>query len=120
MNLISIDFDGTAGDGDSWILRSCTGLHVESPSVPWTLDNAAIEMAFSERSPRMRTGVVDGIEGPVDIKESNPDSVDFDGLSGPRRNIFYRCDGHKLRHTLIIVLAERSMEQGCSTDPLVT
>ena len=104
LHLISIDSDRTTGDGDRRVFRSCAGLHVESPSVPWTLDNAAIEMAFSEWSPRMRTGVVDGIEGPVDIKEGNPDSVDFDGVSGPRRNIVYRCDGYKLRHTLILVL----------------
>ena len=54
--------------------------------MPRTFDDVAIQMAFSERSSRMRTGVVDGVEGPVDIKQGNPDPLDFDGPSGPRRN----------------------------------
>ena len=42
LHLIPFDSDGTAGDGDSGIFRSLAGLHVESPSVPWTFDDAAI------------------------------------------------------------------------------
>jgi hypothetical protein len=96
--LISFDPDGTAVDGDGWILRSFAGLYVESPSVPRTFDDVAIQMPFSERSSRMRTGVVDGVEGSVDIKQGNPDPLDFDRPSGPRRNFLCRRDGDKFRH----------------------
>ena len=68
LNLIPFDPYGTAGDGDVRILRSFAGLYVESPSVPRTFDDVVIEMAFPERSSHMRTGVVDGVEGPIDIK----------------------------------------------------
>jgi len=40
--------------------------------MPGTFDDVALQMAFSERSSRMRTGVVDGVEGSFDIKEGNP------------------------------------------------
>ena len=68
LNLIPFDPDRTTGDGDVRILRSCAGSYIESPSVPRTFDDVAIQMAFSERSSRMRTGIVDGVEGSVDIK----------------------------------------------------
>jgi len=86
LNLVSFDPYGTAGDGDVRILRSFAGLYVESPSVPRTFDDVALQMAFSERSARMRAGIVDGVEGSVDIKKGNPNPLDFDGPSGPRRN----------------------------------
>jgi hypothetical protein len=98
LNLIPFDPDGTAGEGDLRILRSFAGVYVETPSVPRTLDDRAIQMTFSERSSRMRTGVVDGVERSVDIKECNPSPVDFNGPSSPRRNLFYRCDVDKFRH----------------------
>jgi hypothetical protein len=46
----------------------------------------------------MRTGVVDGVEGSIDVKQRNPDSLDFDSSSGSWRNLFYCCDVDKLRH----------------------
>ena len=98
LNLIPFDPYGTTGDGDARIFRSFAGLYIESPSVPRTFDDVAIQMAFSERSSRMRTGVVDGVEGSVDIKQGNPGLLDFDGPSGPRRNFLCRRDGDKLRH----------------------
>jgi hypothetical protein len=66
--------------------------------MPRTLDDVTIQMTFSERSSRMRTGVVDGVEGSLDIKQGNPDPLDFDCPSGPRRNFLYRRDGKKIRH----------------------
>ena len=98
LNLISFDSDVTAGDGDLRILRSFAGLYVEAPAVPWTLDDMAIQMTFSERSSCMRTGVVDGVERSIDIKQCNPSPVDFDSPSSPGRNLFYRRDVDKFRH----------------------
>jgi len=86
LNLILFDPYGKAGDDDVRTLRSLAGLYVESPSVPRTFDEVALQMAFSERSSRMRAGIVDGVEGSVDIKQGNPNPLDFDGPSGPRRN----------------------------------
>ena len=68
LNLVSFDPYEAAGDDDVRILRSFAGLYIESPSVLRTFDDVAIQMAFSEWSSRMRTGVVDGVEGSVDIK----------------------------------------------------
>jgi len=68
LNLIPFDSNGTAGDGDRRILRSFSGLYVESPSVPRTFDDVAFEMALSERSSCMRTGIVDGVEVSGDIE----------------------------------------------------
>ena len=98
LNLIPFDPDGTADDGDVRILRSFAGLNVESPSVPRTFDDVALQIAFSERSSRMRAGIIDGVEGSVDIKQGNPDPLDFDGPSGPRRNFLERRNGKKFRH----------------------
>ena len=98
LNLIPFDPYGTTGDGDVRILRSFTGLYVVSPSVPRTFDDVALQMAFSERSSRMRAGIVDGVEGSVDIKQGNPDPLDFDGPSGSRRDFLCRRDGDKFRH----------------------
>jgi len=66
--------------------------------MPWALDNATIQLAFSERSSRVRAGVVDGIEGSVDVEQRNPDSLNFDDTSGSRRDFFYCRDGKKIRH----------------------
>lgn len=98
LNLIVFDPYGTAGDGDCRILRSFAGLYVESPSMPRTFDDVAFQMPFSERSSRMWTGVVDSVEGSVDIKQGNPDSLDLDGLPASRRNVFYFGDGNKFTH----------------------
>src|SRR5580765_4132777 len=98
LNLIPFDPDGTAGDGDLRILRSFAGVYVEAPSVPRTLDDMAIQLTFSERSSRMRTGVIDGVERSIDIEQCNPGPVDFDSPSSPRRNLFYRRNIHKFRH----------------------
>ena len=46
----------------------------------------------------MRTGVVDRVEGSVDVKQRNPDSLDFDSSSGPRRNVFSYRNVDKFRH----------------------
>jgi hypothetical protein len=69
LHLIPFNPDYAAGDGDVGILRSLTGLHIESPSMPGTLDDATVQLAFSERSSRVRAGVVDGIEGSVDVEQ---------------------------------------------------
>ena len=98
MNLIPFDPDGTASDSDLRILRSFASLYVESPSVPRAFDDVTIKMAFSKRSSRMRTGVVDSVEASSDIKQGNPDPLDLDGPPGSRRNFLYRCDGNKFRH----------------------
>jgi hypothetical protein len=98
LNLIPFDSYGTAGDGDVRILRSFAGLYVEPPSVPWTFDDVAIQMAFSERSSRMWTGVVDGVEGSFDIKEGNPDPVNFNCPPSSRGDFLCRGNGDKFRH----------------------
>jgi hypothetical protein len=66
--------------------------------MPRTFDDVALQMTFSERSSRMWTGVVDGVEGSVDIKQGNPDPLDFDCPSGPRRNFLCHSNGDKFRH----------------------
>ncbi len=68
LNLIPLNPDSTAGDCDVRIFRSFAGLHIESPSVPWALDDATVKMTFSKRSSCMRAGVIDGMEGSVDIE----------------------------------------------------
>ena len=98
LNLIPFDSDGTAGDGDRRSFRPFAGLHVKFPSVPWTFDYVAFEMALSERSSRMRASIVDGVEVSGDIKQGDPDSVDFDGSSSAWRNIFYLRNSDKFRH----------------------
>jgi len=62
------------------------------------LDDATIQMAFSKWPSCVRAGVVDGIEGSVDIEQRNPDSLDFDGTPGSRRDFFNCGDGEKNRH----------------------
>jgi hypothetical protein len=68
LHLIPFDSDGTTGDGDLRIFRSFAGLHVKFPSVPRTFDDVAFEMALSERSSRMRAGIVDSVEVSGDIE----------------------------------------------------
>ena len=98
MNLIPFKPDYATGDGDLGILRSLAGLHIESPSMPGTLDDATVQVAFSERASCVRAGVVDGIERSVDVEQRNPDSSDFDDTSGSPRDVFYCRDGKKIRH----------------------
>ena len=52
----------------------------------------------------MWAGVVDGVEGSVDIKQGNQDSLNFDGPSSSWRNVVYCRDGNKSRHALILLL----------------
>jgi hypothetical protein len=95
LDLIPFNPDYTTGDGDVRIFGSLAGLHIESPSVPGALDDATIQLAFSERSSCVRAGVVHGVEGSVDIEQRNPDSLDFDGTPGSQRDFFYCRDGEK-------------------------
>ena len=101
LNLIVLDPYGTAGDGDCRILQSFAGLYVESPSMPRTFDDVAFQMPFSERSSRMWTGVVDRVEGSIDIEYGNSDSLDLDGLPASRRNVFHFSNGNKFRHGVV-------------------
>ena len=103
LNLSPFDPYGTTGDGDVRIFQSFSGLYVESPSVPRTFDDVALQMPFSKRSSRMRAGIVDGVEGSLDIKQGDPDPLDFDGPSGPGRNFLCRRDGKKSGMALILL-----------------
>jgi hypothetical protein len=100
LNLTAFDPDGTAGDCDARIFRSFTGLDVEPPSVPWAFDDVAIQIAFSQRSSCVRTSVVHCVEQSIDIEQGNPGSLDFNRSSGPWRNVLYRRDGDKFRHSV--------------------
>jgi len=73
--------------------------------MPWTLDDATIQLAFSKRSSCVRAGVVDGIEGSIDVEQRNPDSPDFDDTSSSLRDFIYCRDGKKIRHALILLLS---------------
>jgi hypothetical protein len=42
--------------------------------------------------------VVDGVEASIDVEQRDPNSLDVDGPSGSRRNVFYRRDGDEFTH----------------------
>ncbi len=80
-------------DTDLGILRPLTRPNIEPPSVPGAFDQVAIKTAFAQWSARVRAGVVHGAKRSIDVAEREEDPVDFNGATGPGRDLIHLGDG---------------------------
>ena len=70
-----------------------TSAHIELPAVPRAGDDAALQIAFAERSALMRTDAVEREVFPVDVVQRD-DPIPRDGLTtGAGRNLADFADG---------------------------
>lgn len=98
LNVIVYDAYLTAGDLEIGISNPLPGFDAEFPAVPRTLDDGSIQLPFTQRTAGVRTGIVDGVERPVDIKEGYPYSTNVYRSSCSRRNVMHLRNSNELVH----------------------
>jgi hypothetical protein len=87
MDEVVANFDGVAWHTNFRVFRSYSGTDVVTPAVPRTLDERAVEVALTERPPRVRTGIVQSIDASFDVAECDPDTTGFDSRTVSRRKV---------------------------------
>jgi hypothetical protein len=87
MDEIIAHVDDVAVHTNLLVFRSDSGPDVVTPAVPRALDEWALQMAFTERSPRVRTGIVESIDTPFDVAECNSPSFRFNSRTVARRKV---------------------------------
>jgi hypothetical protein len=94
-----------AGHPDLSILRTLAGAHIETPSMPWALEQVSIQLAFAQRPAGMRTGVIDGKEYSIHIAQRQTDAFNVHGSTGSRRDLvdlsYGDIDGERIHRFLI-------------------
>jgi len=66
-NIIPFNFNGIALDAHRRIHRRLARRNVVSPTVPWTCNDLAVQLAFAEWAAAVQADVVDGEEFAVNV-----------------------------------------------------
>jgi hypothetical protein len=69
------------------VFRSCSGSDVVAPTVPRTLDKRPVEAALAKRPPRVRAGIVQRIDRPIDVAERDAETAGFNCRTLPGRKV---------------------------------
>src|SRR4029077_17162308 len=88
-NVFAANFDREAGDGDGGIHGGFAAGNVVLPAVPRAGDHFALQLALAERSAAMEAGVVNGVEGSVDIGDGQGAAVDLKFADGTRGDFIF-------------------------------
>jgi hypothetical protein len=71
-DLVAPHFHPVGGDGfDGWHAESLASPNIEASTVPWALDFAVGQLAFSQGTTIVSADVVDGIESAADVEKGN-------------------------------------------------
>src|SRR5260370_37844075 len=99
LNLASNDPRLVACHSHSRILNHRSRRDVILPPVPRARDDAGRDRSFGEWTAAMKTDVVDGVEGSVEIEERDPAILDRDLTAMAGRNVADSRDGDEIgRH----------------------
>ena len=107
LNLIALNPRRVGCDLEPRVVSPGAIAHVESPGVPGAGDGPfLVELAGSERSPHVRTEIVDGVVFAADIEHG--DKLLADGKSPPLsfRNGTHLGDGNEIGHLAVLGLRE--------------
>src|SRR5262245_24062883 len=89
-----LDGDWIAGHPDGGVVGVGAGRDVPAPGVPGTEDDAALEIAFAQRAAAVDAGIVDRVEGAVDVEEGQIFALGLDHPALPDRHVLRRRDPH--------------------------
>src|SRR5437870_8977220 len=99
----SLDAHGVSRNAAwGWRPEHCAGLDVVDGPVPRARDLLTRHLALRERAPAVRTGVVDGKEGPVETEERDLLPRHLDTLRLARSEIGSARDLGELRHVNLL------------------
>src|SRR5207302_5007281 len=83
-----------------------TGLDVVDSPMPRARDLLARHLALGERAAAVRAGVVDGVEGPLQVEESDLRPRHLDALRLARSEVGRARDLDELRHVSLLLRSE--------------